>query len=287
MRSLALIVGVGFFAAVVALAASGARLTPDESWADSQHGWTAHPPARCKPRRDVCATEDGGATWRGIFNGGTFIFGVVRTSRTAGVVSTGRQASARFWTRDNGRHWYRTKKIGPEFIGSGKYLFWIDFGPALYRVTPWPPRLEPSCRGVWTVAAFETEAAKGGNVCSGPAVDAGMKAVRAVRLEQGELAGLTNVPGGVIATVTESPSPRVLLYRLGNARVVDLPAAGSLVPCTGFSREPIVSWPRITVLACRAAAGEPLGAWVSSNGGASWRVISGPQIRAVFHITFG
>jgi hypothetical protein len=281
MRSLALIVGVGFFAAVVALAASGARLTPDESWADSQHGWTANPPARCKPRRDVCATEDGGATWHGIFNGGTFVFGVVRTSRSAGAVSTGRQASARFWTRDNGRHWYRTKKIGPEFIGSGKYLFWIDFGRTLYRVAPWPPRLEARCRGAWTAAAFDTQATKGGNVCGGSAVEAGMNAVAAVRLEQGELAGLANVPGGVIATVVASSVPRVLLYRLGKPRVVDLPPAGGRDPCIGAGREPVVSWPRITVFACpprvspRVGEKDPEAAWVSNDGGATWRVISG------------
>jgi hypothetical protein len=103
-----------------------------------------------------------------------------------------------------------------------------------------------------------------------------MKATAVVTLEEGKLGGLANVPGGTIATVTSSPVPRVLLYRLGRPRVVDLPAAGDLVPCVGFSREPIVSWPRITVLACRGPAGEPAGAWVSSNGGASWRVIPAP-----------
>jgi hypothetical protein len=267
--------------------ALGARALPGESWVGSQYGWTTDPPAHCKPRRDVCATEDGGASWHGIFNGGTFVFGVVRTSRTAGVVSTGRQVSARFWTRDNGRHWYRTSQIGAEFQGSGTYLFWIDFGPTLYRVTPWPPRRAAKCRGVWTGAAFDTEAAKGGNVCSGPAVEAGMRASSAVKLEEGKLAGLANVPGGVIATVTDSPVPRVLLYRLGRPRVVDLPAAGGLVPCVGFNREPTVSWPRVTVLACRGAAGDPAGTWVSSNGGVSWRVIPSPSLHRTFYAAFG
>jgi hypothetical protein len=270
--------------ATVALAA---RALPGESWVGSQYGWTADPPARCTPRRDVCATEDGGVSWHGIFNGGTFVFGVVRTSQAAGVVSTGRQASARFWTRDNGRHWYWTSRIGPEFMGSGRYLFWIDFGPALYRVTPWPPRGKASCAGVWTGAAFDTEGAKGGNVCSGPAVEAGMRAVRAVRLKQGELAGLANVPGGVIATVRSSPVPQVLLYRLGTPRVVELPAAGGLAPCVGFNREPIVSWPRITVLACRGEAAAPVGTWVSTDGGASWRAIPSPPLHTAFHIAFG
>jgi hypothetical protein len=170
--------------AAIASGAVGVRTTPDESWVGSQYGWTASPPARCKPRADVCSSEDGGATWHGIFNGGSFIFGVVRTSATAGVVSTGKQVSARFWTRDGGRHWYRTARIGPEFQGSGKYLFWIDFGPTLHRVMPWPPRGKATCRGAWADAAFETTPARGVNVCSGAAVEAGMRSVDAVTLEE-------------------------------------------------------------------------------------------------------
>ena len=57
-----------------------------------------------------------------------------------------------------------------------------------------------------------------------------MKATTVVTLEEGKLGGLANVPGGVIATVTSSPVPRVLIYRLGRPRVVDLPAAGGLIP---------------------------------------------------------
>jgi hypothetical protein len=218
----------------------------------------------------VCATENGGATWRGIFNGGTFIFGVVRTSRTAGVVSTGRQASARFWTRDNGHHWYRSSRIGREFQGSGDYLFWTDLSATLHRVKPWPPTGTAKCRGFWTAAAFDTEPAKGGNVCSGPAVDARMRSSAAVTLEEGKLAGLANVPGGVIATVTESPVPRVLLYRLGRPRVVDLPVSGNMAPCAGAGREPTVTWPRITVVGCAGTAGNPIGGWFSTDGGGTW-----------------
>ena len=258
----------------VALGGIGARATPDESWADSQRGWTASPPARCKPRRDVCATEDGGATWHGIFNGGTFVFGVVRTSATAGVVSTGRQVAERFWTRDNGRHWYRTSQIGTEFQGSGKYLFWM-FTNVLYRVRPWPPTGMARCRGPWTAAAFETQAAKGGNVCGGRPVEGGMRSLPAVKLEAGQFSGLANVPGGVLATVTDSPAPRVLLYQQGRPRVIDLPAAGALAPCTGFNREPIVTWPRITVLGCTGSSGNPSGGWLSDDAGRSWRAFSG------------
>jgi hypothetical protein len=270
------VVAVCAMAGLGAAVSFGARALPGESWAGSQYGWTSDPPARCKPRLDVCATEDGGSTWHGIFRGGTFVFGVVRTSKTAGVVSTGRQVSARFWTRDNGRHWYLTRKVGREFQGNGAYLFSIDFGPTLYRIRPWPPTARARCKGGWTGGAFDTVPAKGGNVCSGPAVEAGMKAVAAVTLEEGKLAGLANVPGGTIATVSSSPVPRVLIYRLGRPRVVDLPAAGGLFPCTGFNGEPLVTWPRLTVFGCRQeGAGEQAGVWVSDNGGATWRAISG------------
>lgn len=271
------VTGVCVLAGLAAAVSFGAQAGPDESWVGSQYGWTANPPSRCKPHFDVCATEDGGATWHGVFSGGTFIFGLVRTSRTAGVVSTGRQASARFWTRDNGRHWYLTKNVGPEFQGSGAYLFWIDFGPTLHRVRPWPPVGKARCKGGWAAGAFVDPApTRGANVCSGPAVEVGMKAVSAVTLEEGTLAGLANVPGGVIASVTASPVPRVLLYRLGKPRVVDLPPVGKLMPCTGFNTEPLVTWPRITVLGCRQEGiGEQAGVWLSGDGGATWRALPG------------
>jgi hypothetical protein len=56
--------------------------------------------------------------------------------------------------------------------------------------------------------------------------------------------------------------------------VVDLPAAGGMVPCYGGSREPTVSWPRITVLGCRPGGfGTPAGVWDSNDGGSSWSAI--------------
>lgn len=100
-----------------------------------------------------------------------------------------------------------------------------------------------------------------------------MKSVSVVRLEEGRLAGLVNVPGGVLATVTDSPVPRVLLYQQGRPRVVDLPSAGALFPCTGFNREPIVTWPRITVLGCTGSSGNPGGGWLTDDGGKTWGVL--------------
>ncbi len=249
--------------------------SPGESWVDSQYGWTSNEVPGCGPGDVVCATENGGASWHEIFESGGFIFGVVRTSRTAGVVTTGRQVSARFWTRDNGRHWFRTRRIGPEFQGSGRYLFWISIGgPKLHQVRPWPPRGRARCDGVWTDAAFETVPVTGGNVCSDPAVEAGMRSSVVATLQQGRFVGLSNIPGGIIATVDGGTpaSPRVLLYRRGRATVVVLPPASGVTHCTGFNSEPIVTWPRITVLGCRGA-GPATAVWLSKDGGASWTVI--------------
>jgi hypothetical protein len=270
-------VAVALLSGVATFVAFDAWAIPEESWVGSQYGWTAVPPPACKPARNVCSTEDGGRSWHGIFDGGTFVFGVVRTSASAGVVSTGRQLSARFWTRDNGRHWYRTRRIGPEFQGSGKYLFWISFSRTLYQVRPWPPRGRALCRGVWAASAFSPVAAKGGNVCSGRAVEAGMRATGVATLDQGTFAALANVPGGIIATIdsagTTAP-PRILLHRRGRSSSVELPAASGMVLCHGFGREPLVAWPRIAVFGC-AVNGVPRGVWTSSDGARSWTAVVG------------
>jgi hypothetical protein len=271
-----LIVACAAFA-VLMVSPGAANSAPEESWADSQFGWTTKATRQsCKPFKDVCSTEDGGATWHGIFNGGTFVFGVVRTSATAGLVSTGRQESAQFWTRDNGRHWYQTKAIRGDFRGSGKYLFWIDNKNDLYQVRPWPPRGRAVCKGVWATSAFSTRPERRGNICNGALVEAGMRADIVATLEQGEgtFGGISTIPGGVIATIA-SPAgptkPRVLLHRVGRNRLVDLPQAEEMVPCAGmFNTEPIVTWPRITVLGCSGAAGAGSGSWTSLDGGQSW-----------------
>ena len=256
-------------AAVVPLAFS-AGTASTESWIGAQYGWTARPAADCRPMRAVCSTENGGATWHGIFNGGSIVFGVARTSPTAGVVSTGNQQSVRFWTRDNGRHWYRSSQIGREFQGSDSYLFWHNVDGLLRQVRPWPPRGVARCRGVWTNSAFSTRRVRGGNVCSGPAVDAGSRSVVVTRVDNGRLASLANVPAGVIAAVTGATNniPQVLLYRRGSANVIALPPAAGLMPCAGANQEPIVAWPRITVLGCRGGA--VVGSWISQDGGLSW-----------------
>ena len=266
--------------AVALMVPTGAgTAAPGESWADSQFGWTTSVPESCKPLRDVCATDDGGKTWHGIFNGGTFVFGVVRTSPKAGTVSTGRLESDQFWTRDNGRHWYRTGAIRGDFQGSGRYPFWIDYTNVLYQVRPWPPRGRAICKGIWVTSAFSTKPAPKGNICSGPPVEAGMHDDVVATLEDGLFGGIANIPGGVIATIRGTAGggePRVLLRRAGRNRIVDLPESGEMSPCVaGFNTEPIVTWPRITVLGCASAGAPGVGTWTSRDGGRSWTV-AGP-----------
>jgi hypothetical protein len=83
----------------------------------------------------------------------------------------------------------------------------------------------------------------------------------------------------VIATITGAAGrgePRVFLRRVGRNRIVNLPESGEMVPCTaGFNTEPIVTWPRITVLGCANAGAPGVGTWTSLDGGASWTV-AGP-----------
>jgi hypothetical protein len=263
--------------AIVAFATTGSGdAAADESWHDSQYGWTSAAPSSCKPLKDVCATEDGGATWHGIFNGGTFLFGLVRTSSTAGVVATGRTESDRFWTRDNGRHWYRTEVVRGDFQGSGRYLFLIDYTNVLRQVRPWPPRGRAICKGIWVNRAYSTKPTPRGNICSGAPMEAGMHAATVTTLRDARFGGISNVPGGVIATMMDEAGRgqlRVLLRRAGRNRFVDLPASEEMVPCTaGFNTEPIVTWPRITVLGCGSGAPLGVGGWTSRDGGVSWTV---------------
>jgi hypothetical protein len=87
--------------------------------------------------------------------------------------------------------------------------------------------------------------------------------------------GLANVPGGVMATIAASPVPRVLVYRLGKPRVIDLPPTADWMPCTGFNGEPLITWPRIAVLACaERGKGSRAGVWVSDDGGVTWNLVT-------------
>jgi hypothetical protein len=181
---------------VSAGAASTAFRPRDASWLDARHGWApnyyishwscsdAHPPRGASDSR-VCATEDGGKTWRTIFHGGNYIFDVARTSLQAGIVSTGAYGHNEYWTIDGGAHWYSTGAVydGPEPIGStkgmpifrgrGRVLFWMRrLGDTIWRVTPWPPPAQPACEGTWSWSLdIDYDAAPDGNICDGLATD--------------------------------------------------------------------------------------------------------------------
>jgi len=70
--------------------------------------------------RAVCATENGGRRWRKVFEvpasiavAGKQILGFLRWSASAGVVSVDFSSALsdshfEFWTRDGGKHWWRT-----------------------------------------------------------------------------------------------------------------------------------------------------------------------------------
>jgi hypothetical protein len=129
--------------------------------------------------------------------------------------------------------------------------------------------------------AYLTKPSRRGNICDGPPVEAGIRADIVVTLEDGCFGGIANIPGGVIATIRDTSGrgePRVLLRRAGRNRIVDLPESAEMVPCTaGFNTEPVVTWPRITVLGCALSGSAPpgVGTWTSLDGGDSWTV-AGP-----------
>jgi photosystem II stability/assembly factor-like uncharacterized protein len=176
------------------------------SWADLQHrhGWTdvtsggpavegAPPDPRCPGTQRssgtiafLCATENGGRTWRRIFQAGhglIFLRDFARTSRRAGVVSISRAdtlprtlRTGVFWTNDNGAHWYETTRIGPLVHHHRGRLYWRHTGSGpLYEVRPWPPPTPVSCPGFLSWHAFDQRPRADGNVCVGGRVNAGMR----------------------------------------------------------------------------------------------------------------
>jgi hypothetical protein len=101
------LVPVAMLAAVLAGSAAGASAAPKQRW------------ETCGERA-VCATDDGGRHWRKVFEvpdsiavEGKQILAFLRWSASAGVVSvdfthTLGDTHFEFWTRDGGKHWWRT-----------------------------------------------------------------------------------------------------------------------------------------------------------------------------------
>jgi hypothetical protein len=178
------------------------------SWADlaRRHGWTdvtsggpiidgAPADPRCPGTQRsggtfafLCATEDGGRSWRRVFQAGTgltYIRDFTRTSRVAGVVAISRDdefprtlRTGVFWTRDNGEHWYETTRIGPLVEHRAGRLFWRNPGGPLYEVRPWPPREAVRCPGFFAWHALDQRRRSDGNVCVGGPVNAGIRSIR-------------------------------------------------------------------------------------------------------------
>jgi photosystem II stability/assembly factor-like uncharacterized protein len=264
-------------ASLVGLASTSAAALPGDTsgpvstygWADAQHGWESG-------GGDLSATENGGRTWHSIFRGGTFIFAAVRTSARAGFVSTGRTESAEFWTRDNGRHWYRTEQVRGFPQGSGRYLFWhqhrSELGGVVYQVTPWPPTEPVRCAG-WARGAFdEPYGAKPSgpfSVCAGLPREAGMQSREVFRLPPGQnLTFLHPVPGGVAGVAQGSGVRAMFLRRLDRNRLIALPPAR---PRTSSAL--LISWPHVFLADVESSAGRPLPVVVlhSADGGETWR----------------
>jgi hypothetical protein len=161
------------------------------------------------------------------------------------------KAPEQYWTLDNGRHWYITRRLPPfwqggiNLAGRGRLLFWSR-GSSLYRVTNWLPSRKTALR---------------------------LRRVSAVR--DGSFADLAWVPRGVAGVVlrnrdaTSSPVARVLIRRgprnfLVRLRDPDPATALRIASLTLFA-----SWPELTVLA-EDDHGNPLYSWRSSNGGRTW-----------------
>jgi hypothetical protein len=198
-------------------------------WPDARHGWEVF----CNKDGDCAlySTEDGGKHWHVIYRaGGDDIMGFLRTSARAGVISINSKAPEQYWTMDNGRHWYFTRRLpafwagGLDLAGKGHSLFWSR-AHVLYKVANWPPPRPAELR---------------------------LRLVH--RVPNGSFADLAWIPHGVVGVIlrtTGSPtSPLVrVLIRRQRTYVVRLPdpdpaAASQVTDLTVFA-----SWPELTVLA--------------------------------------
>ena len=236
---------------LVCLTLAAGSFASHSPWPDPKHGWET----RCD-RDGACglyATEDGGRHWHRIFNGETDdVMGFLRTSATGGVISINLKAPEQYWTRDNGRHWYFTRRLPPfwqggiSLTGRGHLLFWSR-ASSLYRVTNWLPSRKMALR---------------------------LRRVAAVGA--GSFADLAWVPRGVAGVVlrdrdaTNQPVVRVLIRRSGRSVLVGLRDPDPATVLRIDSLTLFASWPELTILA-EDDHGNPLYNWRSSDGGRTWR----------------
>jgi hypothetical protein len=236
--------------AFLTLGMPGSGLGGHSPWPDARHGWET----RCD-RDGICslyATEDGGRRWHRIFNGETEdVMGFLRTSATGGVISINLKAPEQYWTLDNGRHWYFTRRLPPfwqggiNLAGRGQLLFWTH-ASSLYRVANWlPSRKAP------------------------------LRLRRIGVIKDGSFDDLAWVPRGVAGAVlrnrdaTNAAVARVLIRRGSRNFLVRLRDPDPATALRIDSLTLFASWPELTVLA-EDDRGHPLYSWRSSNGGRSW-----------------
>jgi Kelch motif len=263
---LALTLAIASGVAGAAVGAGGSPGYAVVSWADARHGWVAGEgwaadrggwrcPTVGRVTFGVCATENGGQTWRPILSAGDYPGGnydgfgaAVRTSIRAGIISVGEKYGCWiYWTRDDGGHWYPSSVVdcfGSLISGRAGRLYWAK-GRTVYQVQGWPPTGEATCRGEWR-----------GNVCDGSPVDAGMRTVPLLTLDGGRVVQLTLLPTG-FAALLEREHDLTVAVRDGDSNIVhtlpnpQLPS-GFLPAREAFS----TSWPRLTLRVL----------WLSHNG---------------------
>jgi hypothetical protein len=237
----------GLLAVLSALALTPASGAVESPWPDFQHGWAI----RCGPDvpspgcpYGLYSTEDGGRRWHLIYraNGG-HIAGFLRTSATTGVLSVGLEQPRQYWTRDNGRRWFRThrlpgfEELGVDVAGMRGDLFWSR-DSALYEVVNWVPR---------------------------PGSELRLGVVH--RVQRGAFTDIDAVPSGVAAAIlrapgaTDVPLARVLIGRLGRLSIVRLPEPDPATAASVTSLELFASWPALTVIGEETRYGKPVVAW--------------------------
>jgi hypothetical protein len=274
--------GAALAIACVALPAAAApTMLRNASWADNRHGWID-----CHGG-GVCATEDGGRSWRQIFTGGNYIFALVRTSVTAGMTETGNTAGFSFWTRDNGVRWYELPNVptptgserGLVFEGRGNLLFWHQSGTTLFQLTPWPATADPPCKG---------QSWPGPGTCVLAEADSPFTSTAVETIPTGTLDRMRNIPGGVAVLVTATDpnaSPGGVLVHRGDTNSVSTlpepPLERRSLTCTGF----YAAWPALFVEASSFSAGPgcaklPRVLWRSADGGDTWTVASTTHVGA-------
>jgi Kelch motif len=282
---------------VVLLSASGgaAATTPfpgSASWADAQHGWAPNPGYEDLCKRawtasgdsSLCSTENGGRTWRMIFVGGNYIFGAVRTSPQAGIVSTGAYGHFEYWTRDNGEHWYAAQLLDidpstlsqPWFVGRGEQLFYArEQGDIVYQLTPWPPPGPVECAGPWSRSILGEDVDSAGNVCIGPAVLPGTQAVPVLKAA-GSLDRFARIPGGFVAVFERGGATQLTaaVRHDGVNTIRELPAPELPAGTSGVLRRLEIDWPSLTLVGLyglnERESQEVV--WSSPDGGTSWSV---------------